>query len=322
MVRVPLLLAFPGMAAIAVALAFTLGPQHSHVAGGQALGVQQGDFELAIDANVENGNGPCDPIDSEADANVGAVHRVAVCILNPPEPPSAFLARVVYDGQLNRAPEKAHVLPMLDDNPDANAGETTFSSPNLGERWDCSGLGIYPPAGDDPYTSDKNDAVLACHADLRDPDMTLVQGGPLEVITFDVIGRGDDRVEFDPATEIGGETTGTIGTCGDIPEQTIPCHGAVIHKRGEGPPATPPPGASAAVPTPPPGASAAALTPERKATVTPGGATPPAAGGAPESDEGGGFPWAVVGGALGGACLLIVVLGGLYTWSRASRRRA
>jgi hypothetical protein len=284
-VRVLLLLAFPGMAAIAVALAFTLGPGHSHVAGGQALGIQQGDFELAIDANVENGNGPCDPIDSEADANVGAVHRVAVCLLNTPQPVFAFLSRVVYDGQLNRAPEVPHLLPCLDDNPDANAGETTFSSPNLGERWDCSGMGIYPPRGDDEYTPDKHDAVLACHADLRNPDATLVQGGPLEVITFEVVGRGDDRIEFDPQTGIGG-ATGTIGTCGEVPTQTIPCHGAVIHKRGEGPPATPPPEASAAAPTPSPEASPAAPTPERKATVTPGGATPAAAGAAPESDEG------------------------------------
>jgi hypothetical protein len=321
MVRIPLLLAFPGMAAIAVALAVTLGPLHSHVAGGQALGIQQGDFELAIDANVENGNGPCDPIDSEADANVGATHRVAVCILNPPEPPSSFLTRVVYNGQLNKAPESLpHVLPCLDDNPDANAGATTFSSPSLGERWDCCGMGIYPPRGDDEYTPDKNDAVLACYADLRNPDATLVQGGPLEVITFEVVGGGDDRIEFDPTTAIGG-ATGTIGTCGEVPTQTIPCHGAVIHKQGEAPPATPPPAASPAAPTPSSAASAAAPTPERKATVTPGGATPAAAGGTPESDEGGGFPWAVVGGALGGAALLIVVLGGLYTWSRASRRR-
>ena len=187
MVRVPLLLTLPATAVIAVALAFTLGQPHTRGAGGQALDTQQAGFELAIDANPDNGNGPCDPIDSEADVNVGAVHRVAVCILNPPEPPYSFLARVVYDGQLDKAPEKAHVLPMLDDNPDANAGETTFSSPSLGARWDCSGLGVYPPAGDDPYTTDKNDAVLACHADLRDADTTLVQGGPLEVITFQAI---------------------------------------------------------------------------------------------------------------------------------------
>jgi hypothetical protein len=280
---------------------------------------------------VENGNGPCDPIDSEADANVGAVHRVAVCILNPPEPPSSFLTRVVYNGQLNRAPEMQHVLPCLDDNPDANAGATTFSSPNLGERWDCSGMSIYPPRGDDEYTTDKNDAVLACHADLRNPDTTLVQGGPLEVITFQVVGRGDDHIEFDPQTGIGG-AAGTIGTCGEVPTQTIPCHGAVIHKQGESPPPTPLPVLSPTAPTPTPAtspaaptpsiaASAAAPTPEMRATVAPGGATPAATGGARKSDEGGGFPWAVVGGALGGAALLIVVMGGLYTWSRASRRR-
>jgi hypothetical protein len=311
------------MAAIAVALAFTLGPGHSHVAGGQALGTQQGDFELAIDANVENGNGPCDPIDSEADVNVGAVHRVAVCILNTPAPVFSFLTRVVYDGQLNVAPEVPDLLPALDDNPDANAGATTFSSPNLGTGWDCSGFGVYPPRGDDEFTPDKNDAVLACHADLRTltPDITLVQSGPLEVITFQVVGQGDDRIEFDPETAIGGSRLGTIGTCGDIPEQTIPCHGAVIHKRGEGPPPTLIPGFSPTAPTPSPVGSPPAPTPEGKATVTPGGATPSAAGAAPESDEGGGFPWAVVGGALGGAGLLIVVMGGLYTWSRASRRR-
>jgi hypothetical protein len=320
MVRIPLFLAFPGMAAIAVALAFTLGPLHSHVVGGQPLGTQQGDFELAIDANPDNGNGPCDPIDSEADADVGAVHRVAVCILNQPEPPYAFLTRVVYNGQLNRAPEKTHVLPMLDDNPDANAGETTFSSPNLGERWDCSGLGIYPPAGDDPYTTDKNDAVLACHADLRNPDTTLTQSGPLEVITFEVIGQGDDQVEFDPATEIGG-TVGTIGTCGEVPAQTIPCHGAVIHKRGQSMAATPPPGASAAAPAPSSAGSPTPPTLAGTATVTPSRPTPSAAGAAPESNKGGGFPWAVVGGALGGAAILIVVIGGLYIWARASRSR-
>jgi hypothetical protein len=186
------------MAAIAVALALTLGPLHSHGAGSEALDTQQGAFELAIDADVENGNGPCDPIDNEADANVGAVHRVAVCLLNPPEPPFGFFTRVIYDGQLSVAPEVPVTSPALDDNPDANAGATTFSSPNLGEGWDCSGMGIYPPAGDDPYTPEKNDAVLACHADLRNPDTTLVDGGPLEVITFNAIGQGDNRIEFSP----------------------------------------------------------------------------------------------------------------------------
>jgi len=232
LVRLPLLLALPGMVVIAGVMALAVVARPSLVAEGQASSMQQGAFELAIDADVENGNGACDPIDDEADVEAGATHQVAVCVLNPPVPIFAFLTRVVYDGQLNRAPELPDVLPALDDNPDANAGDTTFSSPDLGARWNCSGFGIYPPRGDDEYTPEKQDAVLACIPDLRDPDTTLVQGGPLAVITFQAVGQGDDHLEFDPTTEISGEST-TIGTCGEV--SPISCRDAVLHNAGGGP---------------------------------------------------------------------------------------
>jgi hypothetical protein len=307
-----------GIAAIVAALVLPLGPGHPDGAGAKDPVTAGDDMELAIDADADNGDGPCDPIDEEAYVEEGATHRVAVCILNPPEAPYSFLTRVLYDSQINEALEMPDVLPALDDNPDANAGETTFSSPDLGVGWDCSGMGIYPPRGDDEYTPEKSDAVLACHTDLRNPSTTLDEGGPLEVITFEVTGRGDDYIEFDPQTQIGG-VAGAIGRCGEVPSDIVPCHGAVIHKgQKEGEPPLP-----TRTPTPEelaeasPGAPTPVGTP---AVATPEGATPAAGETAPEADEEG-FPWAVLGGALGGAVLVVVLVGGLYAWRRAAGGR-
>jgi hypothetical protein len=290
-----------GVAAIATTLIFTLGSPKG-VSGQATL---QAGLELAIDADADNGNGPCNPVDDEASVDEGAVHRVAVCVLNPPVAPYAFLTRVTYDGQLNLAPEVADVSPALDDNPDANAGETTFSDPDLGENWDCTGLTVFPPAGDDTNTPDVHDAVLACNAALRNPNATLDESGPLEVITFQVVGQGDDHIEFDGRTHLADEVD-IMGRCGvapAAPEQTIPCRGAVIHKGAGAQPTTPAAGTTPGVspeatsetpagasPSPPTGMATQPATPEQTAA---------------EAGEGGGFPWAVLFGALGGAVLLI-----------------
>jgi hypothetical protein len=316
-VRLSIRLALLGTVVTVVVLTLATGPLRLPASEGQATSMQQGEFALAIDANIENGNGPCDPIDDEAKVEAGATHRVAVCILNPPEPPYSFLTRVDYDDQLNTAPTLPAVLPALDENPDANAGETTFSDPSLGARWDCSGLGIYPPSGDDPRTPEKHDAVLACHTDLASPDTTLVNGGPLEVITFVAAGKGDDHLEFDSATEIGG-VGGTIGTCGLVPAQQIPCNGAVLHNAGGGPAAVASPAAS---PSGSPAASAGTLTPQATQQISSQGPTPAVvqANGEENNGGGGGFPWPVLGGAVGGAALLLVVVLGLYAWRASSK---
>jgi len=301
-----------GVVAVIVVLVFTLRPGGPDGASGQATDTQQAGFELAIDANVENGNGPCDPIDSEAFVAVGTAHRVAVCVVNPSEAPFAFLTRVTYDGQLDVAPDVPCTSPALDCNPDANAGATTFSSPDLGARWDCTGLTVFLPRGDDPNTQDVHDATIACNADLRNPDTTLVDGGPLEVITFNVIGRGDDQIEFSPDTHVAGAAA-VIGRCGTskIPSETIPCHGAVIHKGEKSQPTTAPSEASPGVPAPS-GTAAAVATRN---------ATPAVSQVTSEAGHGGGFPWPVLGGALGGLLVLTVVVAGLYTWRRGARGR-
>jgi hypothetical protein len=277
--------------------------------------VQGGEFSLAIDADIENGNGPCDPVDREALVAADSTHRVAVCILNQPEAPQAFRVLVIYDGELNRVPEPSVILvDALDANPDANAGETSFSTPDLGTGWNCTGFGLMPPTGDLPHT-EKHDAQLVCNVDIRNPVATLSESGPLGVITFEAIGKGTDRLEFDVDTEVGGEN-GTIGTCGQDPQQTIPCPGATIFKGVEptpGPPATPTAEASPTVPAETPGA----LTPgPATPTAVPNGGPPPSDGAA-EAENGGGFPWAILGGALAGAALLLLVGGGaVYLWRR------
>jgi hypothetical protein len=307
-----------GLVAVGAMLVFTLRPASAGKALGQPASTQQAGLELAIDADAENGKGPCDPIDDEAFVETGATHRIAVCAVNPPEPPFAFYTLVVYDGQLNVAPDVVPCTsPALDCNPDANAGATTFSTPNLGEGWDCTGLGVLSPTGDDPYTPDQHDAVMACNANLVNPDTTLVDGGPLEVITFTAIGQGDDSITFDPRTHVGGNIGGKsviMGRCGTsrIPEETVPCRGAVIHKGQKSRPATAPAGASPGAPTPS-GAQSAVATGEA--------ATAPAAQTTSQAGHGEGFPWAVLGGSLAGLSILTAALGGLYVWRRATRGR-
>jgi hypothetical protein len=318
--RVPLSsLLLSGVVAVIVVLVFTLRPWGPDGASGQATNTQQAGFELAIDADADNGTGPCYPIDSEAFVDVGTTHRVAVCLVNPPEPPFAFFTQVIYDGQLEVAPDVVPCTsPALDCNPDANAGATTFSSPDLGARWDCTGLTVFLPTGDDPYTPDVHDASIACNGDLRNPDTTLVDGGPLNVVTLNAIGRGDDHLEFSPETHLAGAAA-IMGRCGTskIPEETIPCHGAVIHigEKSQSQPTTAPSGAS---PVASPGAPTPSGTPAAVATRN---ATPAASQVTSEADQEGGFPWPVLGGALGGLLVLAVVVGGLYAWRRGARGR-
>ena len=314
LLRVPFFsLLLAGVVAVVVMLVFTLGPGRPNGALGQTAYMAQAGFELAIDADADNGKGPCDPIDAEAFVEEGATHRIAVCVLNPPKLPFAFFTQVIYDGQLNVAPDvPSCTSPALDCNPDANACTTTFSTPSLGARWDCTGLTVFPPVGDDPYTSDVLDASMACNTDLTNPDTTLVGSGPLEVITLKAIGRGDDHLELSPQTHVADDAN-VMGRCGtsNIPEETVPCHGAVIHIGETSHPTTAPSEAS-------PGASTPSGT---SVVVTREGATPAVSQVTPEEAHGEGFPWAPLGGAVGGLIVLTAVVAGLYTWRRGARGR-
>src|SRR5262245_59304222 len=106
----------------------------------------QGGATLALDADASNGSGACSPVDDRAEVAQGEEFQVAVCLTSSGETPlAAFKFKVTYDDRLIIAPEVADTGEGLDDNPDANAGSSTFSSPTLGGGWDCSGgVGAYP----------------------------------------------------------------------------------------------------------------------------------------------------------------------------------
>lgn len=189
-------------------------------------------FHLAIDADATDGSAPCAPINTARFVLPGQTYQVAVCYMNPPEAPQAFQARVLYDGDLNTAPEVADVQPALDDNPDANAGTTTWpnaSGQTLGGGWDCSSLGFSFPQGDDATTPAENDAIILCTSTTGPYDM--ISSGALALITFEATGLGTESLSFDTDTVVRGyPSILDIASCGDIPSVTVPCYGATIWK--------------------------------------------------------------------------------------------
>ncbi len=105
---------------------------------------------------VNNGEGWCDPdrIDSTTTEYVGDSHQLAVCVGNLPAAVYAFHLAINYDGALDRCIEEECILDdaglsaqrtlvdgegCLDDNPDANAGDTVWGD-GLGDGWNCSFL--------------------------------------------------------------------------------------------------------------------------------------------------------------------------------------
>ncbi len=222
----------------------------------------QAGTRLAIDADITNGSRPCDPIDASATVAVGSVHKVGVCIEDyVPNSINNFELHVRYTGDpdanppttLNKATEVADTGKGLDDNPDANDGA---GADKLGTGWDCTGLGIAPPVGEDPATVGVADSFIVCNADLANPDHELsADPGLLATIEFTATSDGDDVIDFGPidgtnATNVNaprpGGGTARCGTA--VPADKVDCAGATIHKGAGGPP--PPPGTAVATATP------------------------------------------------------------------------
>lgn len=207
-------------------------------------------FHLAIDADPFDGVAPCAPVNNARFVGPGETYQVAVCLMKPPEAPRAFDVRVLYDGALNLAPECADdpanpgpgeivcpapddTAPALDDNPDANAGTTTWPNPSgqtLGGGFDCTSFGSRFPMGDDPGTVSQSDAVMFCTS-FTGP-LNLSAGGPLALLTFEQQALGSEMLTFGPGTVIFGAdlVDPEIGNCGVFPPREIPCFGAQIWK--------------------------------------------------------------------------------------------
>jgi hypothetical protein len=205
---------------------------------------------LHIDADITNGSRPCDPIDETATVQVGAKHKVGVCIEDyEPNSIEAFEFHIRYTGDpdavpptiINKAAEVKDVAPALDDNPDANDGDDPAGF-KLGDRWDCTAFGLFPPVGEDRRTRGVADAVIVCYADLFNPDQDLsADPGLLATIEFTATGAGVDTIDFGPIDDtnrnyvigpLPGVGIARCGTAGWVQEERVGCFGATIEKVG------------------------------------------------------------------------------------------
>lgn len=201
-----------------VALAAAYTAETRALAGGTQ------DYRIAIDADLDNG--VCDPVDATRSVAQDETFQVAICLFNPIEPPDAFQVHFRYDQDRLSAPELPDAPPALDDNPDANAGETTFGSTILGENWDCTAFGTQFPTADSAR-SEEGDAIMTCNANVANPDTQLTVSGAMAVFTLQATAEGEAQIAFLPDVEIAGDSR-TVYTCGEIPTQTILCEGARI----------------------------------------------------------------------------------------------
>lgn len=285
----------------AAVLAMTLRP-HDFVSTAQA----QGGPSVALDMNIDNGSGPCNPIDDTVSAEKGSEYKVAVCLTGVTSPPAAIEMSLTSDKSLSQCvPVECTDKDCLDGNPDANAGTTTWGT-SLGANWDCSVMDINPP------TCDLNGQVhLEC---MTMGDGTLPVGpevsAPVAVISFKATAEGTDTISVDSATFFSSDVS-SILSC---PDPSLCPTGSVTITAVGAPTATaassPVPGAATAT-----GAAVTADT-TPGATSTPGGkatAKPTAAAG-----EGGGSSGPSAGIIAAIVVGAVIVVGGVgwFGWRR------
>jgi len=163
-------------------------------------------LHMELDMNVANGSGPCDRVDDQATHGYNDTYQVAVCVTGLTHPVAEFYVAIEYDQTLNLVPERPNVAPALDDNPDANAGTTTWppGSNGLGLGWDCYlGEGADPPMGDAEPDPGVGVAYIQCHSSYFEEEHTFELGdgetaGVLAMINFEAQGMpGTDTLSFD-----------------------------------------------------------------------------------------------------------------------------
>lgn len=237
---------FAAVAAIAAVLATLALIGRSD--GQRAFAHSTGSIHVEIDA-VED-SGWCNTVDSVGTLPPGATSfRVAVCVTDAPRAIGAFSVDVVYNDQNAAAPEidcgndgdlaacgSGNV--GLDDNPDANTGSTTYSTPSLGDDgWDCGALGLIEPQGDADSTAGVTNgrATISCLS----PGTVTLTSGPLAVVELNVLGGGTETLTLEEVQIIDAAAV-EIGSCSPVLTTEIECLGAEINKGG-GPVATPAP---------------------------------------------------------------------------------
>jgi protocatechuate 3,4-dioxygenase beta subunit len=222
-----------------------------------------GPLRLEIDADITNGSGPCAPIDVTSAVAVGQTYQVAVCVAGLPAPLGVFQVDIDYDDTLSVAAEIACPAgDCLDDNPDANAGSTTWGD-GLGDGWDCNILDLSEPVGDrDPETgADHGRASISCWSlvgpyTFGDDESS----GVLGLVQFIAIGTGSNGLTLSNV-QMGNAMAAEMGSCNPSTDVPMPCTGAVV-EQGEVHTGTP-------TPTPSPPIVPPATGPGATSTATP-----------------------------------------------------
>jgi len=226
--RVSFILAILAVGTLAI-LAFTVARSAEHAAA------QPDGAYVALDMDVTNGSGPCDPTDSSATHSAGETYEVAICIDGLTSAVASFEAVVKYDDSLNLAPEIfCQDFTCLDDNPDVSAGVTKWGD-GLGDNWVCVG-GAEPLGDRNPATGPGNgEAYVWCRSSVDGPWLLgdNESGGVLAVVTFNALYGGTDTLTLSNVS-VSDENAEEFVGCGDAGGP--PCYGGTDYKMGTPPP--------------------------------------------------------------------------------------
>jgi hypothetical protein len=253
MKRSLIVLAAAGFFALILAVAL-LGLRASQSGSGNTAFADDIPFTAVIDADADNGTGPCAPVDATAEVVVsgsGTTHHVALCLINVPSANhiGAFTAGITYDPEKNECPNITCASGCLDDNPNVNSSADPASwAPGLGDPddgdWTCTPLGLgAPPLCDATSTSGLPEAYAACSASTGPYTSPVASqtAWPLMVVTFNAIQAGTvDTLGIEDLL-IGEPSGAEQGSCNpETPgSDPLPCTGAEVDKVAPSP--TPPP---------------------------------------------------------------------------------
>jgi hypothetical protein len=237
--------------AAAISLVAVLGVRSLGGSGGVAsANVGTGVPHIELDLVEDGPNTWCNPVQNDASVDLGAVHKVAICLSDATSSPGAFNIELNYDAakvggvDLNSCTDKPYNNDLgFDQNPDANEGTTVFSGSAgagaLGTGCDCASGTLNPPTCNyNPDTPNPKTAFISCTCTAS---VTLPAGNgissPLAVVTFQANGtvEGVDTLSFG--------TVAVYPYSGPVMLRcpSANCYGADVHKVIPPTPTPPPP---------------------------------------------------------------------------------
>jgi len=189
---------------LAAVSAILLAVSISRSAGNANAQGEESQASVALDMDVTNGDGPCNPVDDSYSVGVGQTYEVAVCLLDASQAPAELQFDLIYNDDLNRCvPQECTSEICVDSNPDANSGATTWGDTSLGPNWDCHYMGESPPTCDsDPAQGEGHGlASLLCLTLDEQPSLRVGDGvaSPIALVTFEATTPGEDTLTLNDA---------------------------------------------------------------------------------------------------------------------------